>query len=144
MLPSPEAFLIALFIVSFGIFAALHFAITSFNFEFPAGSGPPAFTATNSSLPNFVNTFPLAASAFPFFACMLLHLECPLIFCSSSSLSFSKIHFLFYHIFLRFGSLLANIFIFSYCGRFFSRKEPSTIRKKFTLPLSSLLITHFL
>ena len=55
--------------VSFGIFAALHFAITSFSFEFPAGSGPPAFTAINNSLPNFVNTFPLAASAFPFLAC---------------------------------------------------------------------------
>jgi len=48
--------------------AALHFAITSFNLEFPAGSGPPCFTAINNSLPNFVNTFPLAASAFPFFA----------------------------------------------------------------------------
>ena len=58
----------ALFIVSFGILAALHFAITSFNLEFPAGSGPPALTATNSSLPNFVNIFPLAASAFPFLA----------------------------------------------------------------------------
>ena len=38
------------------------------NLEFPAGSGPPCFTAINSSLPNFVNIFPLAASAFPFFA----------------------------------------------------------------------------
>ena len=77
VLPSPDAFLIALFIVSFGIFAALHFAITSFSFEFPAGSGPPAFTAINNSLPNFVNTFPLAASAFPFLACILCHLLCP-------------------------------------------------------------------
>jgi hypothetical protein len=54
--------------------AALHFAITFFSFEFPAGSGPPSFTAINSSLPNFVKIFPLAASAFPFLACMLCHL----------------------------------------------------------------------
>ena len=60
--------------VSFGMLAALHFAMTFFNFEFPAGSAPPSFTAINSSLPNFVNTFPLAASAFPFLACMLCHL----------------------------------------------------------------------
>ncbi len=59
-------FFIALFIVSLGMFAALHFAITLFNFEFPAGSGPPSLTAIKSSLPNFVNIFPLAASAFPF------------------------------------------------------------------------------
>jgi hypothetical protein len=50
------------------MFAALHLAITFFNFEFPAGSGPPSLTAIKSSLPNFVNIFPLAASAFPFFA----------------------------------------------------------------------------
>ena len=84
--------MIALFIVSFGMFAALHFAITSFNFEFPAGSGPPCFTAINNSLPSLVNTFPLAASAFPFFACMLCHFECPDIVNSSfkvlSSLSY--------------------------------------------------------
>ena len=59
-------FFIALLIVSFGILAALHFAITSFSLELPAGSGPPAFTAINNSLPSFVNTFPLAASALPF------------------------------------------------------------------------------
>ena len=50
------------------MFAALHFAITSFNLELPAGSGPPCFTAINNSLPNFVNTLPLAASALPFLA----------------------------------------------------------------------------
>ena len=50
------------------MFAALHFAITAFNFEFPAGSGPPSLVAINNSLPSFVKIFPLAASAFPFFA----------------------------------------------------------------------------
>ena len=56
---------------------ALHLAITSFNLELPAGSGPPSFTAINNSLPNFVNIFPLAASALPFLAAILCHLLCP-------------------------------------------------------------------
>ena len=46
----------------------LHFAITSLNLELLVGSGPPALTANNISLPSFVNIFPFAASALPFFA----------------------------------------------------------------------------
>ena len=76
------------------MFAALHFAITAFSFEFPDGSGPPSFTAINSSLPNFVKIFPLAASAFPFFACMLCHLLCPDMF--SLSFNLFKFSLLFY------------------------------------------------
>ena len=48
------------------MFAVLHLAITFFNFEFPAGSGPPSLTAIKKFSSNFVNIFPLAASAFPF------------------------------------------------------------------------------
>ena len=66
--------------LSLGMLFAFAFAITSRNFELVAGSGPPAFTATASSLPIFVKIFPLTASVFAFLFLIVDHLLCPDIF----------------------------------------------------------------
>ena len=56
--------------------AAFAFAMISASLLFVSGLGLD-FAATAISLPSFVKILPFAASALPFFACMLCHLLCP-------------------------------------------------------------------
>jgi len=62
----PRPFLMALSILSFGMFSAFALATASRSLEFASGSPPLILTAVVISLMSFVNIWPLFASAAPF------------------------------------------------------------------------------
>jgi len=66
LLPAPQPFSIARFMLSLGSPAALAFSIAVLNLKFPAGSPPPSFDATIISLENLAKFTPRAASALAF------------------------------------------------------------------------------
>ena len=76
-LPDPEPFLIALSILSAGIFASFAICTAILNLKFISISPPPIFAATMISFDNFVNNLPLLASVAAFLCLIVDHLECP-------------------------------------------------------------------
>src|SRR5512134_1028243 len=63
--------------LSFGTFASCALARARRRRAFIAGSPPPSFAATVTSLITLVKTLPLRASEAAFLCLMFAHLECP-------------------------------------------------------------------